>query len=83
MVDSSPDYHAYLIRMWRIGPKGPWRVSLEDARTGEWLGFAGIAEVCAYLLWKAGGGSGERACFPECDTGDWDDADGQGDYELG
>jgi len=44
------DYFAYLIRLWRAEPDGPWRASLEDAKTGERLGFADLAQACAYLL---------------------------------
>ena len=38
--------------MWRMGPQGPWRASLEDAETGERIGFGSIAGACAYLLEK-------------------------------
>ncbi len=44
------DYYAYLIRLWRTEPDGPWRAGLEDARTGERLGFRGLSEAFAYLL---------------------------------
>jgi hypothetical protein len=47
-----PGYYAYLIRLWRTGLDGPWRASLEDARTGERIGFSGLSEAFAYLLSK-------------------------------
>ncbi len=46
------DYYAYLIRLWRTEPDGPWRASLEDARTGERIGFSDLAQAYAYLLGK-------------------------------
>jgi hypothetical protein len=47
-----PGYYAYLIRLWRTGLDGPWRASLEDAETGERMGFSGLSEAYAYLLAK-------------------------------
>jgi hypothetical protein len=46
------DYYAYLIRLWRTGPDGPWRTSLEDAKTGERIGFGDLSQAYAYLLDK-------------------------------
>lgn len=42
---------AYLLRLWRAdnGTEAIWRASLQDVRTGERLGFAGLDEVVAYL----------------------------------
>jgi hypothetical protein len=44
-------YLSYLLRLWGTTDKGiaVWRASLEDAATGEQHGFAGIAELCAFL----------------------------------
>lgn len=64
MRDRSPEYYAYLIRLWRTGPDGPWRVSLEDAKTGERVGFEDLATACAYLSTKTqeeAGGRGSRS----------------------
>ncbi len=57
-----PEYYAYLLRLWRTGPRGPWRASLEDAKTGERIGFGNLSEVFFYLHSKAGdiGGPVER-----------------------
>jgi hypothetical protein len=43
------DYHAGLLRLWRNGPHGPWRVSLQDVESGERLGFADLEQLFAYL----------------------------------
>jgi hypothetical protein len=42
---------AYLLRLWRIGEGdgAVWRASLQDVRTGERVGFPGLAEAFAYL----------------------------------
>ena len=51
MRGSRPGYLAYLLRLWRIG-KGEgavWRASLQDVRTGERVGFAGLEEAFVYL----------------------------------
>jgi hypothetical protein len=61
--DSPPEYYAYLIRLWRTGPDGPWRVSLEDAKTGERVGFEDLAAACAYLRAKTRGGAGKRGTW--------------------
>lgn len=53
MAGSTPEYYAYLLRMWRTGPSGPWRASLEDAETGERIGFSCLSEVYTYLLERA------------------------------
>jgi hypothetical protein len=54
MSDDPPDYYAYLIRLWRTGVDGPWRASLEDARTGERIGFGDLSQAYAYLRGKTG-----------------------------
>ena len=44
-------YVAYLLRLWQVRSKDGrvWRVSLEHAGTGERRGFAGLAELVAFL----------------------------------
>ncbi len=44
-------YLAYLIRLWQTGDSGSftWRVSLEDPRSGQRLGFANLQSVFAFL----------------------------------
>ena len=41
------DYHAGLLRLWREG--GSWRASLQDAESGERIGFADLDHLFAYL----------------------------------
>ena len=43
------DYHAGLLRLWRDGPGGRWRASLQDVESGERIGFAGLERLFAYL----------------------------------
>jgi len=45
------DYHAGLLRLWRDGAGGAWRASLQDAESGERLGFADLERLFAYLRW--------------------------------
>ncbi len=45
---AAPDYHAYLLRLWRTAD-GQWRASLETAQTGERLAFASLAHLAEYL----------------------------------
>jgi hypothetical protein len=49
-------YLAYLLRLWQIQDKGKmgWRASLENAHTGERRGFAGLAELFAFLEGESG-----------------------------
>ena len=44
-------YAAYLLRLWQAeeGEDAPWRASLESPQTGERRGFAGLAELFAFL----------------------------------
>jgi hypothetical protein len=42
---------AYVLRLWRVtdGELSVWRASLQDIRTGERRGFAGLDGACRYL----------------------------------
>ena len=42
---------AYLLRLWQVdnGTEPVWRASLQDVRTGERRGFAGLDEAITYL----------------------------------
>jgi hypothetical protein len=44
-----PDYHAYLLRLWREQPENPWRASLEDPHTGERQSFTNLEKLVCYL----------------------------------
>jgi hypothetical protein len=46
---SHDDYHAYLIRLWREGENRPWRATVEDAHTGERVGFANLRRMFEFL----------------------------------
>ncbi len=45
------EYFSYLLRLWKVSGAGPpvWRASLEDARTGERIGFADLDILFAFL----------------------------------
>ncbi len=51
MTDDKRDYHAYLLRLWRVntGRATLWRASLEDSRTSERKGFADLRGLLAFL----------------------------------
>ncbi|MBN1139797.1 MAG: hypothetical protein JXM73_24715 [Anaerolineae bacterium] len=44
-------HFAYLLRLWRVedGSGVVWHASLQDVRSGERQGFAGLDEAFAYL----------------------------------
>jgi hypothetical protein len=49
-------YLAYLLRLWQVRDKGQtdWRASVENAHTGERLGFAHLDELVAFLRERTG-----------------------------
>jgi len=49
-------YLSYLLRLWQITSGGElvWRVSLEDPRTGERIGFANLEALFAFLRQRTG-----------------------------
>ena len=50
-MDSNQDYHAYLLRLWRVGQADQprWRVLLERVDTHEQRSFASLEEAFEYL----------------------------------
>lgn len=44
-----PDYHSYLLRVWREYRQSPWRASLESAATGQRHSFADLERLFAFL----------------------------------
>ncbi len=56
MKDRKRRYLAYLLRLWQVWDKGQtvWRASVENAHTGEQRGFAGLAELFAFLENESG-----------------------------
>jgi hypothetical protein len=51
MTPHRPRYLAYMLRLWQAGDdeEPSWRVSLESPHTGERHGFAGLAQLVAFL----------------------------------
>lgn len=49
------NYYAYLLRLWRENDDSPWRVSLQDSRTGEKIGFAELGQLKTFLEDKTQG----------------------------
>ena len=51
MIAQSPDYMAFLLRLWRVDEAEgvQWHASLEEPGTGERRGFANINRLCAFL----------------------------------
>jgi hypothetical protein len=45
----TPDYQAYLLRLWREGEGQAWRATLEDPHNGRRVSFASLAQLAAYL----------------------------------
>lgn len=44
-------YRSYILRLWEVGTNGQtvWRASLQDAHTGDRLGFSGLEQLNDYL----------------------------------
>ena len=49
MMIHRPDYHAFLLRLWREDGRSPWRVTLENPHTGEKQTFATPEQFWDYL----------------------------------
>jgi hypothetical protein len=48
--EEQPIYHSYLLRLWQEDMKDhTWRMSLEDAHTGERRGFACLDDLFSFL----------------------------------
>jgi hypothetical protein len=65
-VTQKPQYYSYLLRMWVSGEKGQteWRVQLQDARTGERLGFSSLERLFAFLEDQGGQLPGDDLALP-------------------
>jgi hypothetical protein len=46
---SQPDYHAYLLRLWREGAQKPWRAELVSPHTGAKQHFATYVQLLVFL----------------------------------
>lgn len=55
-------YLAYLLRLWQVRDKGGigWRASVENAHTGEKVGFAHLEQLVAFLRERTGLASPEE-----------------------
>ncbi len=42
-------YQSYLVRLWRSGADGMWRVSAQQVQSGETLRFANLESLFTYL----------------------------------
>lgn len=49
-MSSNPNYHSYLLRLWRDNANHPWRASLQCTATGEKLAFADLLTLFTFLL---------------------------------
>ena len=51
MSDERRRYRSYLLRLWQepLPRPGAWRASLIHSQSGELQGFAGIAQLFAFL----------------------------------
>jgi hypothetical protein len=74
MVVTMPEeermYQSYLLRVWQTGSTGHvvWRASLEDALTGERMGFANLDRLFAFLLEQTRGGAGNETAAHDADV---------------
>ena len=49
VIPQPPDYHAYLLRLWREGAQKPWRAELVSPHTGDKRHFADHAQLLEFL----------------------------------
>jgi hypothetical protein len=62
-MTSNPNYHSYLLRLWRDGADQPWRASLQSTATEETFVFVDLRTLLAFLVEQVAVDeeSGERA----------------------
>lgn len=49
-MSPSPNYHSYLLRIWRDGVDHPWRASLQSVASGQKVPFADLHTLFAFLV---------------------------------
>lgn len=49
MENHSPNYLAYLLRLWHDEAAIPWRATLENPHNGEIYGFASLQQLYNFL----------------------------------
>jgi len=52
--ETTSNYLAYLLRLWRDNETAPWRATVEDARTGKSRSFANLKVLVAFLEKRTG-----------------------------
>jgi len=69
MSEPRRGYLAFLLRLWQVRSEaGPtWRASLESARGGERLGFAGLDELLAFLRRRTAEAEGMEDKTQDCE----------------
>jgi hypothetical protein len=45
-----PDYHSYLLRLWRNGAQDGWHASLQSTATEQIYHFAEVEALIAFLI---------------------------------
>jgi hypothetical protein len=55
-----PEYHAFLLRLWRDGARQGWRASLQHTATGQHYHFGSLDELFAFLDARLESEDGER-----------------------
>lgn len=50
VMTQQPDYHAYLLRLWREGAQKPWRAELVSPHTGDRRHFADQGQLIEFLM---------------------------------
>jgi hypothetical protein len=53
-MSSSPEYIAYLLRLWREESAVQWRATLQNPHTGERRSFADLSSLLAFLEEQTG-----------------------------
>jgi hypothetical protein len=76
-------YLAYLLRLWQVRNKEHigWRASVEDAHTGEKVGFAHLDELVAFLRERTGLASPAESLVKHESTPKTDSASEEGGSE--
>ena len=49
MNHNEPNYQAYLLRLWRDGPRNRWRASLQSTKAGDTQLFADVQSLLNFL----------------------------------
>lgn len=47
---ANPNYHSYLLRLWRDDVDQPWRASLQSTATADTLAFADLHALLVFLV---------------------------------